>query len=76
MTIHPVEPPTYKRRAASLTDTEIQAELAWLDGKWDALRDVLEESGGCSGSPGEWIFERQSELDAELRRRAVKVWES
>jgi len=52
-----------------MTADEILAELADLDRRWEELRKSLEESGGMSGSPGEWIVERSGELDYELRRR-------
>jgi hypothetical protein len=63
------EPPTYRRPANTLTDREIATEIDWLNVQLDELFDAMEESGGRSGSPGEWITERLGELEAEVERR-------
>ena len=55
--------------AQHMTDAQIAAELADLDRQWDELRELLKESGGHSGSPGEWIVERMDELLCQQRHR-------
>lgn len=60
----------HTKRAREMTDAELLAELNVLGRKWDDLRAALEESGGASGSPGEWIYERMGEIETEQRRRA------
>lgn len=57
------------KSAAAMTDGEIAAELEALDRQWSELRAALEESGGHSGSPGEWMVERMWELEGEQNRR-------
>lgn len=56
--------------ADALTDHELALEITRLEHQWDNLFAALEESGGCSGSPGEWLTERLTELDSERRKRA------
>lgn len=55
--------------ASTLTDDEIISRIKYLEKKWDDLRALLEESGGSSGSPGEWIVEELGELETEQKRR-------
>lgn len=57
------------RAAASMSDSEIANELAELNAKWDDMHRELMESGGMSGSPGEWMHERMGELEHEYSRR-------
>ena len=63
-------PLTLRIPATRLSDAEIDAEEKWLGVQWDASRDALEESGGMSGAPGEWMWERLGELETEAMRRA------
>ena len=56
--------------AKDMTTDAIIAERDELCAKWDDVRRELEESGGHSGSPGEWMLERLCELDQELEKRA------
>jgi len=58
-----------QKPAKDMTDLDIARELDVLDTQVDELRSDLEESGGMSGSPGEWIYERMDELETEMRRR-------
>lgn len=53
------------RRAIDMSDDEITNELGELSAKWGDLRKELEECGGHSGSPGEWMVERMDELETE-----------
>ena len=54
--------------AKDMSIEEILAELDSLCKQWDEFReDVAEE--GMAGSPGEWMWERMSELTHELKRR-------
>ena len=55
--------------AKDMTDAEISAEIEkhWL--RWDKTRASVEQSGGASGSPGEWIIERLWELETERKKR-------
>lgn len=64
-------PSTINKPAYMLSDAQINAEEAWLGREWDEMRDALDESGGPSGSPGEWIWERLGELETEMRRRSA-----
>lgn len=57
------------RPAKDLTTKQISDELDTLDAKWRDLRAALEECGGASGSPGEWLIERMGELETEMERR-------
>lgn len=69
-----LRPSTLDLPASSLTDEQLAAEEAWLDKEWEDLRTALEESGGFSGSPGEWIWERSGEIETvRLRRAAAQV---
>ncbi len=63
-------PTTLNAPARMLSDAQIALEEVWLGKRWDELRDALEESGGASGSPGEWIWERMGELETEAKRRS------
>lgn len=63
-------PHTLNVPARMLSNAQIDAEEAYLGAKWDEIQDALIESGGMSGSPCEWIWERLGELEAEARRRA------
>ena len=63
------DPGTRGVPARRLSDAQLAAEEAWLGARWDALHDSMEESGGHSGSPGEWIWERLGELETEAKRR-------
>jgi hypothetical protein len=58
--------------ASKMTDSQIAIELKKLEREWDDLRDDLEESGGMSGSPGEWLYERMNELETEQKRRQLR----
>lgn len=62
----------YRPPARQMSDNELDAELRELFAKWDDLRKDLEESGGMSGSPGEWLVERMDEIEAEKSRRLDK----
>jgi hypothetical protein len=62
------------RPARQMSNDEIESEIGELIAKWDDLRKDLEESGGMSGSPGEWMVERMDELETErLRRDAART---
>lgn len=52
---------------------ELIAEHRRLGGEWDALRASLDECGGRSGSPGEWLIERMGEIETTLSRRGVTI---
>ena len=56
-------------RARHMTDADLAAELADREREWDEMCAALEECGGCSGSPGEWLAERMDELQTEIGRR-------
>lgn len=66
-------PHTLRTPAHLLSDAQITAEEAWLGAEWDALRDAIEESGGMSGSPGKWMWERLGELKTEAKRRSAET---
>ena len=55
--------------ARQMSDNDIETELRKLFAKWDELQKDLDESGGMSGSPGEWMVERMDELEGEKSRR-------
>jgi hypothetical protein len=55
--------------ARQMSDNDIDTELRELFAKWDELQKDLDESGGMSGSPGEWMVERMDELEGEKSRR-------
>jgi hypothetical protein len=54
-----------------MTDAELAAEDVRLGEQWVALREALEECGGASGSPGEWLYERLDEIETEMKRRGM-----
>ncbi len=58
------------RDLRALPDTELAEHLADLEKQWDDLIASLEESGGHSGSPGEWLAEEMDAVCAEQKRRA------
>ncbi len=55
--------------ARQMSDNDIETELRKLFAMWDELQKDLDESGGMSGSPGEWMVERMDELEGEKSRR-------
>lgn len=61
------------KSARDMTVKEISDELDVLGNQWDNIRATLEESGGMSGSPGEWMVERMDELETELKSRGAAV---
>jgi hypothetical protein len=65
------KPATLGLPASSLTDAQLDAEDAYLDAVWKEYEDMLEESGGGAGSPGEWIFERTNEIDTARQRQSI-----
>lgn len=50
---------------------QLRHKLARLCNEWDDLRDDPELAGG--GSPGEYIIEKIWEIEAELKRRGLKI---
>ena len=54
-----------------MTDEQLATELKKLGKQWDDLRAALEECGGSSGSPGEWLWERIGELEHEQQKRVA-----
>lgn len=56
----------HERPAKEMTDVEIAAETLDLENKWDIFHRGFD---GHGGSPGEWMFERMDELEAERKRR-------
>jgi hypothetical protein len=59
--------------AKNIATAELWRELAKTQEEWDQLRADLEESGGHSGSPGEWLYERMNEIETELGRRGFAI---
>ena len=58
--------------ARNMTDEQIAAELKTLGDRWDEFRKrMVEDDEGYGGSPGEWMYERMSELETEQQRRAT-----
>lgn len=55
--------------ASEMSDQAIAAEMTVRERQWEEMMAPLEESGGASGSPGEWLTERLDELDTEIQRR-------
>ena len=64
---------TRRQAAAVMSDDALRRELKKLDRAWNELNAALEASGGASGSPGEWIYERQMEIETELQRREKAI---
>jgi len=56
------------RPASELTDAELVSEEYRLGILWDSIRD---DDEGHGGSPGEWVYERLDEIEAEQKRRAT-----
>ncbi|MGX7708021.1 hypothetical protein [Methylobacterium sp. Gmos1] len=56
-----------------MSDADLIAEDQNLAREWREMRQSLDECGGASGSPGEWLWERMGELEAELKRRGLPV---
>jgi hypothetical protein len=54
--------------AARMTDAELAMDLALLGRLWDESRSDLDDEGH-GGSPGEWMWERMGEVEAEQKRR-------
>lgn len=61
----------WRVRPSIMSDADLAAELTYREKEWDDLRDALEECGGMSGSPGEWLAERMDALEHEQRRRTA-----
>lgn len=61
------------KSARLMTDDELSTERKKLETQWDELQKDLEESGGMSGSPGEWIVERLDEINSERTRRVISL---
>jgi hypothetical protein len=55
--------------ARDMTDSDLAAEMTDLGKQWDDMRRALDECGGMSGSPGEWMWERMAEIEAEQKSR-------
>lgn len=60
-------PRTLNTPARMLSDAQIAAEERWLGQTWD---DIRADEDGHGGSPGEGIWERLGEIEAEARRRS------
>lgn len=56
----------YKVRAADLSDQQLAEEMA-------AMQRVFSNRGEHGGSPGEWSYERMSEVATEQQRRAART---
>ena len=61
----------WRVRAATMSDADLAAELVYREKEWDDMRAALDECGGMSGSPGEWLAERMEELEHEQKRRVA-----
>lgn len=59
--------------ARTMTDDELSAELQNVERQWDECMALCEESGGHSGSPGEWMVERMDEIRTEKTRRLISL---
>lgn len=57
--------------ARELTDAELRNELGSMFNRERELCEALDESGGASGSPMEWLYERWDELEAEAVKRRL-----
>jgi hypothetical protein len=64
-------PPVSPRPATLMSDILLHAELKRLETWFDHVTEQLRNSGGASGSPGEWLVERMDEIETELKRRAI-----
>lgn len=60
--------------AAEMTDEEIIAEMRALDARIDNLKAAMSDPEfGMGGSPGEALYERYDELEAQAKKRALPL---
>lgn len=63
----------WRKKATTLTDAEIKHDLLAFENHFCEFRREVDEDGGMAGSPGEWMYERMSELETEQSRRTTSA---